>query len=85
MVISTRYERSRTRSRRTGLYSATRRSAQIIGVLMNAIFLDTLDQDAIMMDRLNALVAELTQTKTQYELRPIKLLLLRPFAETSVS
>ena len=76
MIISTRYERSRTEADEPAFLGYPP-AAQIIGVLMNAIFLDTLDQDALMMDRLNALIEELPRRKRN-ELRPVKLLLLRP-------
>ena len=76
MVISTRYDRSR-READEPAFLGYPPAAQIIGVLMNAIFLDTLDQDALMMDRLNMLLEELPRRKRK-ELRPVRLLLLRP-------
>lgn len=76
LVISTRYERSRTEADEPA-FTGYPPAAQIIGVLMNAIFLDTLDQDVLMMDRINALVEELPKRKRN-GLRPIRLLLLRP-------
>ncbi|NNE34796.1 MAG: hypothetical protein HKN13_06150 [Rhodothermales bacterium] len=44
---------------------------------MNAIFLDSLDQDALTMDRINALLKQLPARK-RVGLRPIQLLVLRP-------
>ena len=47
------------------------------GVEMNAIFLDVLDQDAATLRRVNDLVRHLTMDQ-RGQLRPIRLLLLRP-------
>ena len=52
-------------------------NAQIVGLLMNAIFLDTLDQDALMLDRINRLLEQLPERK-RMGLRPVRFLLLRP-------
>jgi NTE family protein len=51
--------------------------AQIIGQLLNAIFLDVLDQDAMNLDRINQLL-EATPAQRRLGLRPAQLLLLRP-------
>jgi NTE family protein len=51
--------------------------AQIIGQLLNAIFLDVLDQDAMNLDRINRLL-ESTPANRRLGLRPAQLLLLRP-------
>ena len=52
-------------------------AAQVIGILMNAIFLDVLDHDALRMERINELIKEIPKDKRR-DLRPIKLLLIRP-------
>ena len=44
---------------------------------MNAVFLDLLDQDAMEIERVNALLASLPEEK-RIGLRPVKLLILRP-------
>lgn len=76
MVISTRYNRSRNEADEPTV-SGYPPAAQIIGVLMNAIFLDILDQDARMMQRLNELLDDVPRRRRR-GLRPIRLLMLRP-------
>ena len=76
LVISTRYEPSPAEADEPDV-AGYPPAAQIIGTLMNAIFLDTLDRDAVMLDRLNALLERLPQRKRD-GLRPIRLLLIRP-------
>lgn len=51
--------------------------AQVVGILMNAIFLDLMDQDALRMDRLNRLLAKLPEEERE-GLRPVSLLVMRP-------
>ncbi len=51
--------------------------AQVAGVLMNAIFLDLMDQDALRMERLNRLLGRLPEGQRD-GLRPVSLLVLRP-------
>ena len=51
--------------------------AQVVGVLMNSIFLDLLDADALRLDRLNRLLERLPREQ-RLGLRPVKLLVLRP-------
>lgn len=51
--------------------------AQIAGVLMNAVFLDQFDADALMTERVNHLIEALPADR-RGELRPIDLLVLRP-------
>ncbi|HEX2253183.1 MAG TPA: patatin-like phospholipase family protein [Thermoanaerobaculia bacterium] len=51
--------------------------AQILGHLMNAIFLDVLDQDVNRLERLNALLRELPPEKRQ-GMRPIDIVSVRP-------
>lgn len=51
--------------------------AQVMGVLMNSIFLDLLDADAVRLARLNQLLEALPDEK-RVGLRPVKLLVLRP-------
>jgi NTE family protein len=54
--------------------------AQILGILMNSIFLDMLDHDAERMDRLNSLI-ERVPPEQRNGLRPIKLFNIRPTAD----
>lgn len=51
--------------------------AQVVGLLMNAIFLDMLDADAMNLDRINHLLEQLPEHQRQ-GLRPASLLMLRP-------
>ena len=58
LVISPRYARSRSEADVTSVYGYPP-AAQIFGLLMNAVFLDTLDQDIHTLEQLNRLVAKL--------------------------
>lgn len=51
--------------------------AQVVGVLMNSIFLDLLDHDALRLERLNGLLSRLPEEE-RMGLRKVKLLTLRP-------
>jgi NTE family protein len=51
--------------------------AQIVGVLMNSIFLDLLDADALRLDRINRLLSFLPE-EAHGGLRGVRLLTLRP-------
>ena len=51
--------------------------AQIIGILLDSIFLDLLDYDAANMNRINELYDEISE-ETQEELTKVDLLILRP-------
>ncbi|MEZ4696115.1 MAG: patatin-like phospholipase family protein [Rhodothermales bacterium] len=76
LAISTRYARSRAEADEPQFVGYPP-LGQIFGLLMNSIFLDALDQDALMMDRINALLDELPRRK-RLGLRPVELLVLRP-------
>lgn len=75
-VISTRYNRSQDEANKPSIHGYPP-AAQIIGILMNAIFLDVLDHDALRLERINELIKDLPRDKRK-DLRPIKLLLIRP-------
>ena len=76
LVISTRYDRSRAEADEKAVQGYPPAS-QILGVLMNAIFLDVLDQDAMITQQINELIKELPKHK-RLGMRPIRLLTLRP-------
>lgn len=76
LAISTRYGKSLEEADRP-LVQGYPPPAQIIGVLMNAIFLDLMDQDALRLERLNSLLERLKQEDRE-GLRPVRLLVLRP-------
>ncbi len=54
--------------------------AQVMGVLLNSIFLDLLDHDAVRLDRLNRLI-EVLPEEQRVGLKPVRLLTLRPSAD----
>ena len=76
LAISTRYARSREEADRPAIRSYPP-PAQIAGTLLNAIFLDSVDQDAMRLERINRLLGKLAPEEWG-DLRPIKLLVLRP-------
>lgn len=52
---------------------------QIGGVLMNAVFLDSLDFDALQMSRINQLLAALSDSaRAEVGMRPVEVMVLRP-------
>ncbi|HEY0808764.1 MAG TPA: patatin-like phospholipase family protein [Longimicrobiales bacterium] len=51
--------------------------AQVLGVLMNAIFLDLVDQDAVRLERINNLLESLPPEERE-GMRPVQLLVVRP-------
>lgn len=76
MAISTRYERTAEEAA-DPVIPGYPPPAQVLGVLMNSIFLDLLDADAIRLERLNRLVTQLPEDQRE-GLKPVKLLVLRP-------
>lgn len=51
--------------------------AQVAGVLLNAVFLDSLEQDGQLLDRINGLVRQLPPDSRQ-GLKPVRLVTIRP-------
>lgn len=76
MAISTRYART-TSEAEVATIEGYPPPAQVAGVLLNAVFLDQLDADALRLERLNRLLAEVPEDRRQ-GLEPVKLLVLRP-------
>jgi len=76
IAVSTRYARSREEADRPAV-TGYPPPAQVGGVLYNAIFLDQLDGDALQMQQINSLVAQLSEAQ-RGGLRHIDLLMLRP-------
>ena len=76
LAVSNHHQRSRAEADAPAVtgYPPT---AQIIGILMNAIFSDALDQDAYTIERVNALLRELPPSK-RHGMRPVDLLQIRP-------
>jgi NTE family protein len=76
IAVSTRYARSREEADRPAL-AGYPPPAQVAGLLYNAIFLDLLDADALHMQQVNSLIAQLPGGR--YDgLRHVDLLVLRP-------
>ena len=76
LVISTRYRRSKKEAAEP-LIDGYPPPAQILGHLLNAIFLDVIDEDVLRLERLNRLVRKLPPEKRD-GLAPIDMLTLRP-------
>jgi NTE family protein len=76
MAVSTRYGRSRAEADRP-VVSGYPPPAQVVGVLLNAVFLDLLDTDALRLEQINALLERLPP-EAREGLRHIDMLILRP-------
>ena len=76
LAVSTRYERPMEEAG-ISTVDGPPPPAQILGVILNAVFLDALDHDAMRLERINGLVEHLP-VERRGGLRPIKLLVLRP-------
>ena len=76
MAISTRYARNATEAEEPIIHGYPP-PAQVMGVLMNSIFLDLLDHDAVRLERLNQLLEALPPEQRD-GFKPVKLLTLRP-------
>jgi len=76
LAISTRYPKKGHESDRPDSFGYPS-PARVLGVLMNAIFLDALDYDALTMSRVNDLL-RLVPPEKRGELRLVELLILRP-------
>jgi NTE family protein len=76
LAISTRYDRTQAESD-TPTVTGYPPPAQVLGVLLNAMFLDLIDQDAVRLERLNTLLEALPPEKRD-GMRPIDLLVVRP-------
>ena len=76
LAISTRYPRSHAEADRPAV-AGYPPPAQIIGHLLNAVFLDVMDQDVLRLERFNRLLERLPE-EVRGGLRPIDCLVLRP-------
>lgn len=76
LAISTRYARTIAEADRP-VVEGYPPPAQVIGQLLNAIFLDLFDSDALSLERVNRLI-EAVPGEQRLGMRPIKLLVLRP-------
>ena len=77
LAISTRHERTFAEANVPSV-TGYPPPAQIAGVLMNAVFLDLLDQDAHRLRRINALLENIPPGEDRMGMRPIRLVTMRP-------
>ena len=76
VAISTRYERSELEAEQHAVHGYPP-PAQVVGMVMNSIFLDLLDHDALRLERLNQLLESLPPDRRD-GFKPVRLLTLRP-------
>jgi NTE family protein len=76
LAVSTRYPRTGAEAGRPAV-AGYPPPAQIIGTLLNAVFLDVMDQDAMRLELVNRLLERLPEAD-RGGLRPIDCLVLRP-------
>lgn len=76
IAISARYARSAEEAERPVVYGYPP-PAQIVGQLLNAVFLDALDQDVLRTERFNSLLQHLSPEERQ-GMRPVEVVVLRP-------
>lgn len=76
LAVSTRYDRSQAESDALAI-AGYPPPAQVLGVMLNAVFLDLVDQDAHRLERLNDLVRALPPAQRD-SLRHIRLTVIRP-------
>lgn len=77
LAISTRHRKGPTEAAEPAV-SGYPPAAQVVGSLMNAVFLDALDHDAAHLDRVNKLLESGGARTEEPPLRPIDLEVLRP-------
>ncbi len=76
IAVTTRYGRSRKEAD-VPLIRGYPPAAQIFGILLNAVFLDRLDQDAAVLERYNRLLRKIP-THDRDGMQEIKMVLIRP-------
>jgi len=79
IAISTRYQPSRAEEDEQAVHGYPP-PVQVMGVLLNSIFLDLLDHDAVRLERLNRLIEGMPPEK-RGDLSQVRLLTLRPSAD----
>jgi NTE family protein len=77
LAISTRHQGGVGAAANTPMIDGYPPPAQIAGALINALFLDLIDADALRLERINELLARLPEDRRD-GLRPVELLLMRP-------
>ncbi len=76
LTISTRYDRTAEEAARPSTRGYPP-PAQVIGKLLNAIFLDVVDQDVERLQRLNSLLVQMPE-ESRKGLKPVDLIVVRP-------
>ncbi|HEX6133375.1 MAG TPA: patatin-like phospholipase family protein [Longimicrobiales bacterium] len=76
LAISTRYDRTVAEAHSAGIIGYPP-PAQVLGILLNAVFLDLIDQDAVRLERLNLLLDKLPAEERE-GMRPVRFLKVRP-------
>ncbi len=76
MAVATRHERSADQAGAPSI-AGYPPPAQVMGVLLNSVFLDVIDQDAMRLERINALIERLPE-EDRTGMRPVRLLVMRP-------
>jgi NTE family protein len=76
IAMSTGYQRTESEAN-TPVVSGYPPAAQVIGQLLNAIFLDVIDEDVVRLERLNEMLRKIPQSERD-GFKPIDLLVLRP-------
>jgi len=82
LAISTRYDRSTAEADRPATVGYPP-PAQMLGVLLNAVFLDLIDQDMHRLERINQLL-EVLPPGQRDGMRPVRLLVMRPSKDMGV-
>jgi NTE family protein len=76
LAVSTRYDRTQAESDALAV-SGYPPPAQVLGVMLNAVFLDLVDQDALRLENINRLLASLPPQERR-GMRPVRLTVIRP-------
>ena len=83
LAISTRHRSGSRAAANTPMIDGYPPPAQIAGSLINALFLDLIDADALRLERINELLAQIPEDRRD-GLRPIELMLVRPSQDLGV-
>ena len=76
MALATRQERSMAQADLPSI-AGYPPPAQVLGVLLNSVFLDVIDQDALRLERINRLIERLPD-EDRGGMKPVRLLVIRP-------
>ena len=76
LAISTRYERTKAESDSAAVIGYPP-PAQVLGILLNAVFLDLIDQDSVRLEAMNRLLEQMP-AEQRNGMRPVSFLNIRP-------